>query len=720
VASGAHCGGYTDKDGLAGGGAQLAHHLAFLVPSNCDVLFDADAQARLAAIARHLPAIPRVAIELRLAAGQSQVDLQQCFVRADRDFARLADYSRLQASRQPGWNAIAQYCAALADPTDDFGKTVTELYLEHDLPESAGTIPPPAVFVDLPQDPVVARALALETALRLAHAPPSIAAGSASAIDRIFDACGGDAFVSHIGCMVGRAIPGIRLNVKAVRPGQLRRFLADCDWPGDADRAFQLFDDAVTACDRVTIAFDIAGALLPHFGAECFFDNQPATDPAWHRLLSRLTAQGYCAASKAAAFLDIPVTIVPATWPGSWPADTAIASLLGSEREFTSYARRAVHIKITDGPGAVRAAKAYYGAGHLTIAPLTDPEHRRWQPTLAAAAARRSVRPEHAALAGPADRAIAHGVEYLIQSQRQSGLWREFPVPSGISDNWVSGFIGTQLVATGDRRGVAAAEEALQRLLTRQRDDGGWAYNEDHPTDSDSTAWVLRLMRSLGRLEDPAAARAIAFVERHRQPSGGVVSFRERQPVADVAKLTEISSLAGWMAVHDCVTAGAAPFAGPAVADYLRRSKRDGAWHAYWWAHNAFATALAVEALIASPHAADPDWRARVARRAETWIDTALAGDAPMAFDLAFAMRALAGADPSLVSEARMTAAAQRLLADQTADGSWLASARMQVPYHAGMVGDLPIETIAYDRQAGFTTAAAIATLALLRDGGAL
>lgn len=700
--------------------ASLADHLAFLIPNDCVVLFDAAARQRLAAIARALPPIPRVAVELRLSARESQVDLQQCFLRTEGDFARLAKHARDWAGDHAGWESIARFTSDLVDPARDFGDAVTEVYLEHDLPEGAAAPPPPAIFIDLPREATAARALALETTRRLQSGGPAIGAGSEAVIGRIFDACRGDAFVSHIGCMVGRAIPGVRINVKAVRPQQLSRFLDDCGWPGDAERAFKLFDDSVTACDRVTIALDIAGALLPHFGVECFFDNQPASDPAWRSLLSHLTGEGYSADAKARAFLEMTATITPATWGGLWPADTAIATLLGSEREFTSYARRAVHIKVTDGPGGVRTAKAYYGAGHLNIAPLTDPEHRRWRPTLAAAAARSSVKPEHVAIIDPADRAIAFGVEYLLQTQRQSGLWREFPVPSGISDNWVSAFIATQLVTTGDARGRAAAEETLARLLTRQREDGGWAYNQDHPTDSDSTAWVLRLMRSLGRLENPAAARAIAFVERHCHPSGGIVSFRERQPVADVAGLTDVSSLAGWMAVHDCVTGGAAPFAGARAADYLFSSEDNGAWHAYWWAHDAFVSALAVEALLTSEHASKRAWRARATARAEAWIDTALASDAPEYFDLAFAIRMLVDADPDTVTNSRVRAAVARLLADQANDGSWRPSARMQVPYHAGMVGDMTLETIAYDQQAGFTTAAAIATLALLRDKGKL
>ena len=75
-------------------GARLGHHLDFLVPDDCGVLIDANARARLAAAAMTMPAIPRVAVEIRLANGQSQVDLQQCFLRAAGDFPRLAAYCR--------------------------------------------------------------------------------------------------------------------------------------------------------------------------------------------------------------------------------------------------------------------------------------------------------------------------------------------------------------------------------------------------------------------------------------------------------------------------------------------------------------------------------------------------------------------------------------------------------------------------------------------------
>ena len=67
------------------------------------------------------------------------------------------------------------------------------------------------------------------------------------------------------------------------------------------------------------------------------------------------------------------------------------------------------------------------------------------------------------------------------------------------------GFIATALHAAAI--GWDPLERAAQALAATQNDDGGWGYNEDVPSDADSTAWALLFLARMGRHEASVAAR---------------------------------------------------------------------------------------------------------------------------------------------------------------------------------------------------------------------
>ena len=93
--------------------------------------------------------------------------------------------------------------------------------------------------------------------------------------------------------------------------------------------------------------------------------------------------------------------------------------------------------------------------------------------------------------------ALERATRFLLARQGRDGLWRDFLTPAGKASQWPSGFIGTALPLTGDT--TDALEKAADTLVATRHLDGGWGYNEDVPTDADSTAWVMRFLPRLGR-----------------------------------------------------------------------------------------------------------------------------------------------------------------------------------------------------------------------------
>src|SRR5829696_5678304 len=93
------------------------------------------------------------------------------------------------------------------------------------------------------------------------------------------------------------------------------------------------------------------------------------------------------------------------------------------------------------------------------------------------------------------ENAVAAGVRFLSARQHDDGHWRDFDLPPGSSDAWLTGWVGYALSRSAEllstpTRGLDAATKAL--AMTRRT--GGWGFNGRAACDADSTAWVIRFL----------------------------------------------------------------------------------------------------------------------------------------------------------------------------------------------------------------------------------
>ncbi len=163
--------------------------------------------------------------------------------------------------------------------------------------------------------------------------------------------------------------------------------------------------------------------------------------------------------------------------------------------------------------------------------------------------------------------------------------------------------------ADGDT--AEALERAADTLVSTQNPDGGWGYNEDVPTDADSTAWVLRFITRLGRNGDVCRRAASCLIRHQRSRTGGIATYLESGPVRWFMGLRRWVPFWGWCAPHtNTAVAGqalsAASCAGtPAEAHAARRFVRsrqcgDGSWSSYWWTSPHYTTLQAIEFALAA------------------------------------------------------------------------------------------------------------------------
>lgn len=648
--------------------------LALLWPAVPEGLVGRAERERIEAAAARLAPIARVALELRLGEGRDEVDLHQFVSAGAADPAVLERFLRRSDPAATGEAPVRRFLGAWARDSGGLRADLDGIFLEWDRPDAVSGAPP-AIFLpvqdrhDRGADGDARRRRIVRHIERLGLAGDSVA--------ELLVAVPSELSISYIGFMLGRG-DAVRINLRSIRPEDLAGVLARLGWPGDAGRAAGLFRGLVGLAGRVAVALDFAPALQPTIGFEAALPDLPAEEPRWARLFDRLCADGLCTEEKRAALERLGARLYPEEagqeWPASW-----IPPALAAPRPFVPwFERRVSHVKLSIGADGEAGAKAYVSAQHHWS--------RAASPSPGSAAARPRTAPGAAA-----ERAAG----FLLAERDQDDFWRDFRLPNGASDEWVTAFVGYALVTSGLPLPAGLESQTVGALLARQRPEGGWGYNGISPADADSTAWALKFLRAAGH-SGPEVERAERFLGAHLLPGGGVSTYARSTRI--VFEGTGGLDDSGWRGSHACVAANVAGLIGEPAAGFLRSSQRaDGAWTAYWWRDDAFATALAAEAL--------PAGEART--RAAAWAARRSASSAS-AFEQAWLIRTLRLGGPAERQRAR--AMASTLAAGQQRDGGWDSSAEMLFPDPAELrrrTGSPPVP----DRARLFTSASALLAL---------
>ncbi len=252
------------------------------------------------------------------------------------------------------------------------------------------------------------------------------------------------------------------------------------------------------------------------------------------------------------------------------------------------------------------------------------------------------------------------------------------------------------VVRAGLDEGAAAG---ISALVQHQRADGGWGYNAEVPSDSDSTAWACAAFVAAGRSALPSVERARNYLLAHQDPRTGGFSTYALSDGIDRFIGWQAADVRGWCSAHTCVTATVlealvliareedAPLLGAAAAFLAGRQGTDGLWRSYWWSGVTYATLHGLSALNCFDGADD-----RAGRVARALVDRQLVdGSWPWcdgqpvpggAFETACAVLALMqcrGQADVDVSEA-VARGVGWLVGTQLTSGEWPTEKIMQIP----------------------------------------
>ncbi|MGK7905341.1 MAG: hypothetical protein AB4352_28840, partial [Hormoscilla sp.] len=346
----------------------LTESLDLLLPNLVPTLVKPDAVLGLKALANNLAPILRGGFECRLSANSPQVDLQQCIVREKRELELLRELIAATdggVSAHPGWSQLQDFLAEWSDPLSLLHNSIPEIWLEFDINNSDVKLPLPAIFFGLPQDvsPAVDRYAIATKSLNLLLGSEGWREWQSN-LDRCFGACPDGVFVSHIGVMLSRKAPALRVNVKRLQPEKLIPYLQEIGWPGETQELQALMKQLFSLVDRITVCLDVGKRIYPQIGLECILLNRPQQESRLAILLDHLVEQGLCAPSKGEALLKWPGQTTPVNAKAPWPDRSIAASLLQPRERFTIFDRQLSHIKIVYGREGQLEAKAYLWFEH--------------------------------------------------------------------------------------------------------------------------------------------------------------------------------------------------------------------------------------------------------------------------------------------------------------------------------------------------------------------
>ncbi|MEA5557103.1 hypothetical protein [Nodularia spumigena] len=338
-------------------------------------LIGEDAVLSLTRLAGNLAPILQGGFECRLSANATQVDLQQCIVGNEQELDLLQEFiagavSTCEETEYPKWLRLRDFLAEWRSCLE----SIPEIWLEFDVDGTApptpprkrgGELPLPAIFLGLPHDvsPAVETYGIAVKSLNLLLGDFGWS-GWQDNLYGCFAACPDGAFVSHIGVMLSRNSPALRVNVKRLQPDLLIPYLQEIGWQGKTVQVAELMTELFALVDRITVCLDVGDQIYPQIGLECILLNQPDSESRWAIFLDYLVERGLCEPEKREALLNWPGEINPINSSVPWPDDLIAASLLQPRERFTVFERRLSHIKIVSQPESPFVAKAYLWFQH--------------------------------------------------------------------------------------------------------------------------------------------------------------------------------------------------------------------------------------------------------------------------------------------------------------------------------------------------------------------
>lgn len=335
----------------------LAQYLAVVSPHLHNDLVSNQARTYLDALARRLPVFDLAGFECRLTPNSDQVDL---IVRVPQGTSKLPK----RLARDPVWRPIQKLCRTLNDPTTALYDAVNVVDLEFDLAEEPIPVPRPAVFFELDRqvDLSLERVLGLAGELLGGRMTVELVA----TLKHCLGALPASGRVIHLGSMLSRSGAGLRV-VAQLPANHFISYLTAIGEREIGHSALSTLAKLPPVFESFMVSLDLAAAVSPRVGIECFIGSEKGGLSKWKALMDRLQALELCTQRKTRAFLAWYGICQEGVCSGPWPDDLRLGDRLLGGHVLSVFARFLSHIKLVLRPRIPLEVKGYLGFAHYWL-----------------------------------------------------------------------------------------------------------------------------------------------------------------------------------------------------------------------------------------------------------------------------------------------------------------------------------------------------------------
>jgi hypothetical protein len=266
------------------------------------------------------------------------------------------------------WQRLGNFAKTWADPNSVLYNNVLGLWFEFDTSNLLSEVPVPNIFlqtkkirVDTAKD-IDKVTWIIETALPLLTGQSTSKKMKERLLSSIRQLPEGTALI-HVGTMVSREKPGVRIVINRIQPNQIVPYLESLGWSDKKGEFKTLLDELEKYTSRMILHINIGEDNIdPRIGVECSFSRDLYhQETGWANFLDYLTDKKLCLPAKKSALLDF-LGVDQENTKQIFDPESYIPSVMIPDNNFSSSLVRYIsHIKIVYTPNDPMEVKAYSG-----------------------------------------------------------------------------------------------------------------------------------------------------------------------------------------------------------------------------------------------------------------------------------------------------------------------------------------------------------------------
>ncbi|MEM6816107.1 MAG: hypothetical protein AAF600_17250 [Bacteroidota bacterium] len=184
-----------------------------------------------------------------------------------------------------------------------------------------------------------------------------------------------------------------------------------------------------------------------------------------------------------------------------------------------------------------------------------------------------------------AEECLNRSYAFVTNLQHSNGSWEDFCLNAGVSNVWVTAFVGYNLPLINEK-----SQPILRKagnFLLENRQSFLWGYNKDWVPDGDSTTWALLFLERLNIDIQEEVDKWLFY----QQEDGGFSTYRRNSNIQK-AILAPYENVDGWINCHHCVSAAAYYFLSnfrrtcsefKRLETFILDKLESSSLNAYWW-----------------------------------------------------------------------------------------------------------------------------------------